>query len=69
MKGPTLANGRYTGLTEQPTAFGYAALLGMTALPFIAAMLPKGRRWIVFRWASSSATASGSAAAARPCWC
>ena len=47
MKGPTLANGRYTGLTEQPTAFGYAALLGMTVLPFTAAILPKGRRWIV----------------------
>jgi len=47
LKGPTLANGRYTGLTEQPTAFGYAALLGMCVLPFLAAVLPQGRRWMV----------------------
>ena len=47
-EGPISAgNGRYRGLTEQPTAFGYASLLGMCVLPFIAATLPQGRRWVV----------------------
>ena len=47
IEGPTIGNGRYRGLTEQPTAFGYASLLAICALPFIAARLPQGRRWIV----------------------
>jgi hypothetical protein len=48
LRGPTLANGRYTGLTEQPTAFGYACLLAICVLPFMFAVLPRGRRWMVF---------------------
>lgn len=45
--GPFTANGRYKGLAEQPTAFGYASLLGICLLPFLAARLPRGRRWTV----------------------
>lgn len=48
LRGPTLGNGRYTGLTEQPTAFGYACLLAMCVLPFMFVVLPRGRRWLVF---------------------
>jgi hypothetical protein len=48
IQGPTIGNGRYKGLTEQPTAFGYASLLGMTVLPYLYSVLPQGRRWVVW---------------------
>ena len=46
--GPPSGNARYRGLAEQPTAFGYAALLGVCCLPYVASVLPRERRWIVF---------------------
>ncbi len=48
LSGPSLANGRYTGLTEQPTAFGYANLLAICVLPFMFNVLPTGKKWLVF---------------------
>jgi hypothetical protein len=54
LQGPTLGNGRYKGLTEQPTAFGYACLLGICILPFVAASMPRQYRWMCLGMAAVS---------------
>lgn len=46
LQGPTLGNGRYKGLTEQPTAFGYASLLALCVIPFLMVSVQRKYRWM-----------------------
>ena len=45
--GPDPLTARYLGLSEQPTAFGYSGLLGLTLLPFVYAKIKPSNRWMV----------------------
>ncbi|MEV7398347.1 O-antigen ligase family protein [Aeromicrobium sp. NPDC092404] len=47
VSGPDPLTARYIGLSEQPTAFGYAGLLALALLPFIYAKLAPQHRWMV----------------------
>lgn len=47
VQGPYATTGRYIGLSEQPTSFGYACALGICLLPFIRANLRPENRWLV----------------------
>jgi len=47
LTGPDPITARYIGLSEQPTAFGYAGLLGLALLPFVYTKLQMQHRWLV----------------------
>jgi len=47
LNGPLPENNRYTGLSEQPTAFGYSGLLAVCFLPFLYQVVRPSRRWLV----------------------
>jgi len=46
--GPYLTTGRYVGLSEQPTSFGYGCALGVCLLPFLRAKFKPENKWLVF---------------------
>lgn len=46
--GPYLTTGRYIGLSEQPTSFGFACALGICLLPFLRAKFKPENKWLVF---------------------
>jgi len=46
--GPYLTTGRYVGLSEQPTSFGYGCALGICLLPFLRAKFKPENKWLVF---------------------
>jgi hypothetical protein len=47
LNGPDPITARYIGLSEQPTAFGYSGLLGLSLLPFVYSKMKSGNRWMV----------------------
>lgn len=48
VQGPFLTTGRYIGLSEQPTSFGYAGALSICLLPFIRAKFRPEYRWVIY---------------------